>query len=265
MLLAHAEAYHAIHDELGKNRTEDAPKVGTVKDMTYFQPFDDSSEKDRRDASLQHQSYNASFLDALNTGKVNAPMGEGESVPLVKGAWDFIGFNYYTRMLVGGTTAGHPVKEMARRKKDSLGITDMGWDIYPEGIYQIIKWLKSYRMPIYITENGIAVHDDNIRSMFIVLHLEQLHRAITELRADVRAYYYWSLIDNFEWNSGFSKRFGLVEVDYETLKRTIRPSAYLYRDIIKKNGVTAETLDKYKKLATSITRNSTGANDLQVS
>ena len=255
MLLAHAEAYHAIHDVLGKNRTKDAPKVGTVKDMTYFQAFDEESPEDRSEAASLHQSYNASFLDAIDTGRIGPPMGQGELIPTVEDTWDFLGFNYYTRRLVGERVRNHPNERTALPRRDSLGKTDMGWEIYPQGIYELLKWLKSYGKPIYITENGTAVHDDKIRSMFIVLHLEQVHRAITELGADVRAYYYWSLMDNFEWNSGFNKRFGLVEVDYKTLKRKSRPSAYVYRDIIMNNGITGKTLNEYKKHAATLVGN----------
>jgi beta-glucosidase len=252
MLLAHAEAYHAIHDVLGKSRMKSAPKVGTVKDTTYFQAYDEESSKDKNEAASIHRSYNAAFLDAIKTGRVGPPLGSGELVSTLKDAWDFIGFNYYTRTLVGGRVTDRPSEGKPLTRKDSLGITDMGWEIYPQGIYQLIKWLKDYGKPIYITENGIAVHDDNIRSMFIVLHLEQVHRAIKELGADVRAYYYWSLIDNFEWDSGFDKRFGLAEVDYKTLKRASRPSAHLYRDIVKNNAITADTLNEYEKLAANL-------------
>jgi beta-glucosidase len=253
MLLGHAHAYHIIHDTLGKNRTKSAPKVGTVKDTEYFQPYDEKSSKDRNEASFLHQFYNASFLDALKTGKINAPIGGGEQIDIVKGAWDFIGFNYYSRMLVKSGVREVLQEDKPLTRKDSLGTTDMGYEIYPEGIYHLIKWLEGYNLPTYITENGVAVKDDNVRAMSIVLHLEQVHRAIQE-GANVQAYFYWSLLDNFEWDSGFSKRFGLVEVDYKSLERRPRPSAYLYREIIRNNGIAAETLRKYKKFAANLKR-----------
>ncbi|WXG47158.1 MAG: glycoside hydrolase family 1 protein [Candidatus Atabeyarchaeum deiterrae] len=253
MLLAHAEAYHTVHDTLGKNRTKSAPKVGTVKDTEYFQAYDEKSTKDQNEARFLHQFYNASFMDALRTGKVNPPMGSGESVAIIKDAWDFIGFNYYSRMLVKAGAREVLETDKPLTRNDSFGVTDMGYEIYPQGLYQIIKWLQGYHKPIYITENGIAVRDDNLRAMSIVLHLEQVHKAIQE-GADVQAYYYWSLIDNFEWDSGFSKRFGLVEVDYKTLKRSPRPSAEVYKDIAVRNGVLRETLEKYRKLSSTLQR-----------
>jgi beta-glucosidase len=248
MLLATANAYHDIHDILGKNKTKSAPKVGTVKDMEYFQPYDENNPKDRTEASFLHQFYNASFLDALKTGKITPPMGAGEQIATVKGAFDFLGFNYYSRMLVRAGAREVLDGDKPLTRKDSLGITDMGYEIYPEGIYYLIKWLKGYGKPIYITENGVAVQDDERRAMSIVLHLEQVHRAIKE-GADVQAYLYWSLIDNFEWDSGFDKKFGLVEVDYKTQERKPRPSAYVYKEIIEKNGITDVMLNKYRKVA----------------
>jgi beta-glucosidase len=248
MLLATAHVYHDIHDILGKNRSRSSPKVGTVKDMEYFQPYNENNPKDRNEATFLHQFYNASFLDALKTGNIIPPIGVGEHIDFVKDAFDFLGFNYYSRQLVkaGGREILEIEKPLAR--KDSLGLTDMGYEIYPEGIYHLIKWLKDYGKPIYITENGVAVQDDERRAMSIILHLEQVHRAIRE-GADVRAYLYWSLIDNFEWDSGFDKKFGLVEVDHGTQQRKPRPSAYVYKEIIENNGIRETVLSKYKRLA----------------
>jgi beta-glucosidase len=249
MLLGHAQAYHVIHDLLGKNRSKSAPKVGTVKDTEYFQAYNEKSAKDKNEAGFLHQFYNVSFLDALKTGQISAPIGSGELDPLLKGAWDFVGFNYYSRILVRSGAREVLQGDKPLTRKDSFGTTDMGYEIYPEGIYHMLKWLKTYNLPIFITENGVSVKDDKRRAMSIVLHLEQVQRAIKE-GANVQAYFYWSLLDNFEWNSGFSKRFGLLEVDYQTMKRTPRPSAYVYRDIIKDNGIAVEMLKKYKTLAT---------------
>jgi beta-glucosidase len=96
--------------------------------------------------------------------------------------------------------------------------------------------LKKYNLPIYITENGIADAQDEKRTQFIKEHLFWVMKSINE-GADVRGYFYWSLLDNFEWDKGFWPRFGLVEIDYDTLERKPRKSFYAYRDIIKNNGV----------------------------
>ncbi|MEI7498757.1 MAG: glycoside hydrolase family 1 protein [Candidatus Falkowbacteria bacterium] len=115
-------------------------------------------------------------------------------------------------------------------------VTDMNWDIFPEGIYHLIKRAAKYGKPIYITENGLADRADVKRADFIRDHLLWVHRAISE-GVDVRGYFYWSLFDNFEWDKGFWPRFGLVEVNYQTLERNIRPSGHYYADICKNNRI----------------------------
>lgn len=122
------------------------------------------------------------------------------------------------------------------RKNLNEKVTDRGWEIYPEGIYIVLKNYQKYEKPIYILENGIADADDSMRLNFIKDHLSYVHKAISE-GVDVRGYFYWSFLDNFEWAEGFWPRFGLVEVDYKTQARRIRPSALVYADICKRNQV----------------------------
>ena len=131
---------------------------------------------------------------------------------------DFIGVNYYRA--VGWT--------------NDLPTSDMGWAIYPSGLYEVLKELKEINLPIYITENGIADAEDDQRADFIADHLAATWRAIDD-GADVLGYFHWSLLDNFEWDKGFGPRFGLAEVDYETMARHIRPSAEVYSRIAKRN------------------------------
>jgi beta-glucosidase len=143
----------------------------------------------------------------------------------IKGQQDFIGLNYYFRNRLLGN------------KNES--VTDMGWEIYPKGIYHVLKDLKKYSKPIYITENGLADAKDEKRAKFIKGHLYWIHKAI-EKGVDVRGYFYWSLLDNFEWDKGFWPRFGLVEIDYKTMERKIRKSALGYADICKTNCLKIE-------------------------
>jgi len=114
----------------------------------------------------------------------------------------------------------------------------MGWEIYPKGIYYALKYLSKYKKPIYITENGLADASDKNRADFIVNHLKSIHKAIKE-GIDVRGYFYWSLIDNYEWgrDGGFGPRFGLIEMDYKTMKRIPRPSSKIYAKICKENTI----------------------------
>ena len=142
---------------------------------------------------------------------------------LVKGYFDFFGLNYYRKVSLLG-------------RKEGTVSAEIGWEIYPEGLYMIIhEASRRFGKPIFVTENGIADAKDEKRAAFIHDHIMWMQKAIDE-RADVRGYFYWSLLDNFEWDSGFGPRFGLVEVDYKTLERTIRPSAWEYKKIIE-NGL----------------------------
>jgi beta-glucosidase len=147
---------------------------------------------------------------------------------------DFIGINYYFGMAI---SLKPPFLKM---QKERTELTDIGWGIFSEGLYEIIKdvW-KTYKKPIYILENGIANKTDRLREDFIVKHLRYIQKAIQE-GVDVRGYFYWSFMDNFEWEDGFDYRFGLVEIDYKTLERKPRSSFYAYKKIIENNGIKRE-------------------------
>jgi len=151
----------------------------------------------------------------------------------VRESLDFIGVQYYHTLRVGWRPYG-PGHLVGTQK------TDMGWDIVPEGLAAVVSacW-ERYGIPMYVTENGLADASDSLRAQFIRDHLKALAGAMAD-GADVRGYLHWSLLDNFEWALGYAPRFGLVEVDFETQVRTPRPSAYLYRDIIRDNGFEVE-------------------------
>ena len=140
----------------------------------------------------------------------------------IKNNLDFIGINYYFH------------RNLLKNKNKE--VSDMGWEIYPEGIYHVLKELKRYNLPVYITENGLADAKDQKREKFIKEHLRWTWQAIQD-GVDVRGYFYWSLLDNFEWAHGFGPRFGLVEMDYKTMERKIRPSAWEYKRICETNSL----------------------------
>ncbi|OGZ59363.1 MAG: hypothetical protein A3F94_02345 [Candidatus Spechtbacteria bacterium RIFCSPLOWO2_12_FULL_38_22] len=146
---------------------------------------------------------------------------------------DFVGFSYYTRVIITPSFS-NPETWVRWEHKDDRPVADGGWEIYPQGIYFVTKQAMRYKKPIFIFENGIADADDDQRSMFIKNHLRWLHKAISE-GADVRGYFYWSLLDNFEWAEGFKQKFGLVEVNFNTFERKARPSSIFYAQICKDN------------------------------
>ncbi len=140
----------------------------------------------------------------------------------IKKCQDFIGLNYYFHKRYGG--------------EDIYDKCDRGFSIYPRGIYNVLSELKRYHKPVYVTENGIADAKDAKRAKFIKDHLYWVKRAIDD-KVDVRGYFYWSLLDNFEWECGFGQRYGLVEINYETMERKIRSSAYEYKRICENNSL----------------------------
>ncbi len=137
-------------------------------------------------------------------------------------ACDEIGLNYYRHTEYGG------VRNYLR--------TDMDWKVFPSGIETALKMLWRYKKPIYVAEAGLADADDDLRPQYIEVQVAAIWRAI-QSGVDVRGHMYWSLLDNYEWALGITKRFGLVAVDYEGLRRTPRPSAYRYKEICEQNAL----------------------------
>lgn len=152
---------------------------------------------------------------------------------LTKGTHDFLGINYYfhTRFKDGKGI----LPEIADATELTHDISDLGWEVYPEGLFDVLTDLSDH-IPIYITECGIASTNDDRRNRFLITYLQEVYRAI-EAGIDIRGFFYWSLIDNFEWQKGFDPRFGLIEVDYDTQKRHARPSAEVYAEIARVNGI----------------------------
>ena len=201
---AHNEAYAKLH------KISPKIKVGMVSAISCLEANNQKSLLDK-----------FSVLVANYFGNKRMPK-------LVKEKSDFSAVNYYFRKKIS-----FPLTLREYNKETS----DLGWGISPEGIYHVLEDLKKYNLPIYITENGLADDEDKKRSKFIKDHLYWVHKAIQD-GADVRGYFHWSLLDNFEWDKGFWPRFGLVAVDYKTMERKIRPSAYKYKEICKTNTLT---------------------------
>lgn len=140
----------------------------------------------------------------------------------VMGHTDVIGLNYYRHHEFGAV--------------EKYPVSDMGWELYPRGLCHLLADLKKYNLPLYVAEAGIADADDNQRAEYIEKLVAAMECAIED-GADVRGFMYWSLLDNYEWSFGFTKRFGLIEINYDTLERSVRPSAYQYKEIIERNGM----------------------------
>lgn len=210
LIKAHKLAYKTI-----KKVRPDA-QIGIAKNNQHFEAF--RSCMDRAAVKFTDWYWNHWVLDDL------------------KGYQDYIGLNYYFHNIFQFAPL-RPKSLFVRHKNKNEIISDMGWEVYPEGIYHCLMDLhKTYNLPVFILENGIADQGDVKRQAFIKNHLKYVHQAIKE-GADVKGYFHWSLIDNFEWKDGFDKKFGLYEVDYNTFERKPRQSAKIYSEICKNNSL----------------------------
>jgi beta-glucosidase len=209
----HQRAYEII------KRHNPNAKVGIAQNLGWNEVVEDTPEnwieKEKRD-----QDWNWSFLDRINM--------------------DFIGMNHYGRTRIGGSSDFKP--EI---------ISDFGWELYPEAIYHIImETYARYKLPIIITENGLADEADTRRGWFIFETMKWIHKAIED-GAHVFGYLHWSLLRNFEWAEGWTKDFGLIYVDLKNnLKRTIRPSARFFGAICRARAITKEIVSKYRGVIT---------------
>lgn len=228
-LRAHAAAYHAIH------QVQPGARVGIAAYLRPAVPADPARRADRWLAARIDHIINWMYLDALVTGRLRAPLGLGAHIPEAAGTMDFLGVNYYTRSCVAFDLR-RPAQAFVREVRPPGAVfSDGGYgEIYPDGLLEVLRRVRGYGLPIYITENGIPDADDDLRPGFIVEHLQRVRRAVEE-GCPVQGYYHWSLVDNFEWADGWSLRFGLYALDPATQVRTPRPSAALYGEICRSN------------------------------
>jgi beta-glucosidase len=236
LLTAHGAAIQAM-------RSVSKTPLGVVLNHTPAFPAE-ALEADRRAARIDDGLNVRWYMDPIFRGSypsdileflgADAPVVAAEDMALIRQPLDFLGINFYTRSFIS-------TQQPPKSAPGNQGFTDMGWEIYPEGLTQhLVRISREYSPPpIFITENGMANPDqvvdgkvpDTKRVAFLREHLKALARAV-DLGVDVRGYFYWSLLDNFEWNSGYTKRFGLFHVDYASQERLAKDSAVWYRDFI---------------------------------
>jgi beta-glucosidase len=208
-------------------------------------------------ATRRAEAYmNRQYLDPVFHGRYPEEMAEifGEAWPewpqhdfdLIRQPIDFLGINYYTRNLVRHEESSWPLKAVPVRQKQAT-YTETGWEVFAQGLTDTLSWIRKRYGDIaqYVTENGAAFYDppaasggrvaDPLRIDYYRSHLRAVHAAIQQ-GVDVRGYFAWSLLDNLEWSLGYSKRFGLVHVNFETLERTPKDSARFYADVIATQG-----------------------------
>ena len=227
--------------------------IGITLSVQAYLPETDK-EEDRAAAARSRAFNNEWFVDPIVRGDYPAALKDefGDFLPeidagdaaLIGQPIDFLGLNYYTRHVVAadprGSFQSRPVTTLGQR-------TEMDWEVYPAGLYRVLEEFHgAYGLPLYVTENGAAFADrvsgtdgdvlDWDRLRYLQSHFEMAHRAIAE-GIDLRGYFVWSLLDNFEWTFGYSKRFGIVRCDFESQRRVPKLSARWYRQVIEDNGI----------------------------
>ena len=238
LLLSHGLALQALRAQGVKC------SLGIVLNQSPVTPATDCAA-DKALAEQEYASFVRWYLEPVLLGSY--PVGPGQpactviqsnDMATIAQPLDFLGVNYYTRIWASTSVPPVPAPQLS-------GVSDMGWENYPQGLTDLLVRLhQDYKLPpIYITENGIACADvlqggavaDPQRIAYLSSHLTAI-QAAKQAGVDVRGFFYWSLMDNYEWNSGYAKRFGMVYVDYATQKRTPKSSALWYRDFLANQG-----------------------------
>lgn len=224
MARAHVQVSRIIRKE---GAVKHKPEVGIAKNWTFFHAYRRFSPWDRLTAFACHYTFNKFVLDAFLGG-------------WRRRASTYIGLNYYGRVRFHHFRAmipasGTPIKDL----KEFEFVCDDMVERYPQGMEKILAYLpRKFRLPIYITEHGSASDDESFRVQDLRQNLAALHRSI-QAGADVRGFFYWSLMDNFEWQFGYTKKFGLLSVDFQnpSLPRSMKPLAEIYSQICRENRV----------------------------
>ncbi|MFN2124532.1 MAG: glycoside hydrolase family 1 protein [Candidatus Promineifilaceae bacterium] len=235
LLRCHAAAYHTI-----KERYPEA-QVSVAKQLRIFEARPDGNKLDSWWAKQLTNIFNHSWLKSMATGRLQQPFGRG-TIKGLAGSFDFIGINYYTRNTVRFPPRnGFFDEEWAA---DALVSDGNYGEVYPYGLYRVIRQALPYNKPLYITENGLPDREDKLRPAFLLDHLRQIWQALS-FCYPVMGYYHWSLVDNFEWDAGWTQRFGLIEMNEETQERTWRPSGRLYSEICHSYSIGSDMTARY--------------------
>jgi beta-glucosidase len=232
ILVCHGAIYEMIH------KHDPDAMVSVAHNMAALAPWNQWNPLDCALSKIAKYFYNHSLLDAFLTGilRLKFPFRQAVSIEVpIKGKIDFFGVNYYTRVHIRFNPFKKMGIELRHRDIDGYGLTDLGWEIHPAGLERVLRYASRLNVPLIITENGIATREDSRKIRFMKRHIDVLERCIKK-GIDVRGYYYWSLIDNYEWLAGLDARFGLYRVDFQTQSRIPTQAATYYSYLIKSRG-----------------------------
>jgi beta-glucosidase len=240
MLRGHAAAYHAIHEIQPESRVGYAHHYRPMVPKRAWNPLD------RLMRNIRYNGLNMAFPTGISKGVMKTPIGNFR-IPEAKGTQDYFGLNYYSVDTVWFDIRNRNELFTASGYPEDADLSPTGFAAnIPEGIFQSLKWVtRTYPgTPILITENGTEDASDKMRPRYLAQHIHQVWKGVN-FNWPIKGYYHWSLVDNFEWERGWTQRFGLWELDIETQARTKRLSADLYAEICKKNALSSEMVEKY--------------------
>lgn len=231
LLEAHALASAALReaDRVDADGDGAPARIGVAKHWVILEPLRSWNPLEHLSAGIQNGVFNVAVARALSGGPIDLTIPGARPVrrhvDSLRGSSDFLGVNYYTRWMVS-LSGTEP-----RVAKPGAAVNDLGWEVYPEGLERALVSCSEFGLPLYVTENGIADAEDRLRPSFIRESLAAMDRACRR-GADVRGYFHWSLLDNFEWEDGFRGRFGLCAVDFEKadVPRAPRQSARVFSE-----------------------------------
>jgi len=237
MIQAHARAYAVIRELQSEARVGIAMHYRGFKPATWL-------PVDAWVAKIYGTLFNDLFPRTLQDGGFNTLIKK-DRIPEAIGTQDFLGLNYYTNDTVRFDLLAS--KEMFAHltfPKDAI-LSETGFIAHqPEGLADCVRWGEQFGIPMMIAENGVEDSQDILRPRYLVEHLHALWQVMND-NANVEGYFHWSLVDNFEWERGWTQRFGLWGLDVETQARIRRPSVDLYAEICRTNGISADMVEKY--------------------
>jgi beta-glucosidase len=236
MLACHALAYEQIKESYPM------AEVGIAKHYRPIEAWTPGNRLDRWWAGRVSRFFNDLWMNSLVSGRLSWPIGRG-SIKHLAGSFDFVGINYYSRSLVRfPPRPGHLYE--TKPPSGAIMADDDFFEIYPAGLFAAIEAATRFGKPIVITEHGLPDRKDKLRPSVILTHLREVWRAIS-FNFPVMGYYHWTLVDNFEWERGWTQRFGLIGLDPQTQEREWRSSARLYREICQSNGISSDMARRY--------------------
>ena len=240
LAIAHGLGYQQVKRWDNESATgKDPATVGVVSVLEQYDPADPENSEDRNAAEFNRYLWNEWNLNAVIKGdydmNLDGCIDPDERMPHQAKGCDFIGADYYLRERVRHKVKGSDPRFNHEFAPSQGETSDTGWEIYPEGLGNVLRWAdEAYGLPIYVTENGVADAQDKLRVKYLLAHLDQVHEAIKD-GVDVRGYFYWSLLDNYSWFSGYRSRFGLFSVDMTTKERRPTSGVNIYRRIATEN------------------------------